>query len=50
MFFSYYQRPSFTPMQNYRQNYSFVYLIFTFLDSKWEDKALNWMVASITWI
>jgi len=32
------ERPSFTPIQNNRQNYSSAYLIFTYLDSKLEDK------------
>ena len=32
------QRPSFTLIQNNRQNYSSIYLIFKFLDSNLEDK------------
>jgi hypothetical protein len=32
------RRPSFTPIQNNRQNYSLYILIFTFLDSNLEDK------------
>jgi hypothetical protein len=31
-------RPSFTPVQSCRQNYSSVYSNFTFLDSRREDK------------
>jgi hypothetical protein len=32
------QRPSFAPIQNYMQNYSFEYYSFSFLASRWEDK------------
>jgi hypothetical protein len=33
------KRPSFTPLQNNRKYWSFVYIILTFFeDSRWEDK------------
>jgi hypothetical protein len=32
------KRPSFAPIQNHRQNYSFVYSNFYVLDSRREDK------------
>jgi hypothetical protein len=38
---------SHTHIQNNWQNYSFIYLIFTFLDGRREEKSLNQMVASI---
>jgi hypothetical protein len=44
-------RQSFTPIQNYRQNYTFVYC--NFYGSRQHigrQKVLDWMVASITWI
>jgi hypothetical protein len=38
VFFLHYQRPSFTPIQNQRQNYISVVLIFKFLISTQKDK------------
>jgi hypothetical protein len=38
MFLPWCQRPSFTPIQNHGQNYSLVFLIFTFIDSRQEGR------------
>jgi hypothetical protein len=38
VYFLQYKRPSFTPIQNNKKNYSFLPLIFTFLDTNHEDK------------
>jgi hypothetical protein len=42
MFFRYFERQSFTPIQNYRRNYCFFNVLFsTLLDSKQEDERLR---------
>jgi hypothetical protein len=41
------QRPRFTPIQNKKQNYGFVYFNF-YVFRQEKMKGLNWMVASIT--
>jgi hypothetical protein len=41
MLFPHYERTTATPTENYRQKYGFIYLTFTFLDSRQEDKTLN---------
>jgi hypothetical protein len=39
-FFPHCQKPSFTPIQKHRQNYSFLYSNFVFRESRREDKRL----------
>jgi hypothetical protein len=50
-FFPLSQRPSFTPIQNHRQNYNSVYSNFyVFIQQTIRQKVLYWMFESITWI
>jgi hypothetical protein len=49
MFLPSYQRPSFTPIQDHRQNYDFVSCYFDgFRKQMRRQKVLDWMVASVT--
>ena len=51
MFRPHFERPSYTPTQNYRKNYSSVYLNFIFLDRKLRrQKIMHRMTANISWI
>jgi hypothetical protein len=47
MLLPYCQRPCFAPIQNHRQNYTFVYSNFCFWQQTRIQKVLDWMVASI---
>jgi hypothetical protein len=42
------QKPSFTPIENHRQNYGFVYYNFQVFRHTRREKVLDWSVASVT--